>query len=155
MYGTEVPFDLIYADFSYVLLEPVTYFRDATVRYPGTQLLRTGSIFIDRMTEFLRWDDRGQAFAFWRKVLGWKAERLWTGFVFSFIVEPDLREALDVARQIYEMSDEAALRRRAEAWFPPLLKRMFVDSHAESVTNQKFWAYCNFRFGTLVSHCRC
>ena len=146
VYGTEVPFDLIYADFSYVLLEPVTYFREAAVRYPGTQLLRAGAMFIDKMTQFLRWDDRGQAFAFWRKVLGWKMEQLWTGFVFSFVVEPDLREALEVARQIYDMSDEAAIRRRAEAWFPPLLKRVFVDSHAEFVSDPEILSILQLPF---------
>jgi ATP-dependent helicase HepA len=140
VYGTHVPFDLIYEDFAYVLLEPVTYFRDAAVRYPGIQLLRIGSMFIDRMTQFIRWDDRGQAFAFWRKVPGWEGDELWSGFVFTLIIGPDLREASQIARQIYGLPDLSGLRRRAEAWFPQTLEQVFVDSHAEPVADPELLA---------------
>ena len=133
VYGTHVPFDLIYADFAYVLLDPVTYYRNAAVRYPGTQLLRVGSMFVDKMTQFVRWDDRGQAFAFWRNIRSWPQDRLWTGFVFSFVVGPDLRQAAQIAREIFNSSDLSAIRRRAEAWFPPFLRQVFVDSHAVPV----------------------
>ncbi len=137
VHATQVPFDLVYADFAHVLVEPVTYCRATAVRHPGTQLLRAGAIFIDKMTEFVRWDDRGQAFAFWRKVPTWGASRLWMGFVFHFIAEPNLVEARMVARELYDMSDEAALRRQAEAWFPPVIHRVFVDSHGEVMNDRE------------------
>ncbi|MFZ1976300.1 MAG: protein DpdE [Candidatus Acidiferrales bacterium] len=135
IHTTQVPFDFVYADFAHVLVESATYRRDTAVLHPGTQLLRAGAIFIDKMTEFVRWDDRGQAFAFWRKVPAWVAGRLWMGFVFHFIVEPDLREARAVAREMYDMSDAAALRRQAQGWLPPTIQKVIVDGHGDVVND--------------------
>lgn len=130
---TQAPLEMIFGECVSALGEPVTYNRAAALEAPRSQLLRTGAVFLDRMTDYVRWDDRGQVFAFWRRVPDWQAEQAWAGFAFTFIIEPDLCSAAEAARSIYGTAETEALRRRAEAWLPPVLKDVFVDIHGQPV----------------------
>src|SRR5690606_35271063 len=82
----------------------------------GATLLHPGSALIDTMDRFMRWDDRGSAFATWRvdpRLSG--SDISWTGFRFCFVIEPALESDLAVFRIL----DTHGLVRRAQGFLPP------------------------------------
>lgn len=82
----------------------------------GATLLRPGSGLIDTMERFVRWDDRGSAFATWRvdpRLSG--SDISWIGFRFCFVIEPALENDL----AIFRVLDTHGLVRRAQSFLPP------------------------------------
>ncbi len=92
-----------------------TWRRTVAMRRRAT-LLRPGSALIDTMERFMRWDDRGSAFATWRvdpRLSG--SDISWIGFRFCFVIEPALESDLAVFRTL----DTHGLARRAQGFLPP------------------------------------
>lgn len=112
---------------------PLTFRRQVAVTHPAVKLVRPGMPLVDRQQEYLSWDDRGTAFATWRRILAWKrgSVRNWRGFRLSFLVEADVAAA---EQQLSSRGDKFGVdrlsqeevaralpnvRRRADALFPP------------------------------------
>ena len=125
--NTLVPSDMVLSRFLRHVQHHGVYDREHSTR-EGLGLYRLGNGFIDNIAEYIRWDDRGTAFAIWRQHDGWPPEygREWVGFRFDVIVEADIAEALRTVEERGE--DVHALRRRADALFPPLYKTLFVGT---------------------------
>ena len=90
----------------------------------GATLLRPGSALIDAMERFMRWDDRGSAFATWRvdpRLSG--SDISWTGFRFCFVVEP----ALENDTAVFRTLDTYGLVRRAQSFLPPWTQVLHRD----------------------------
>ena len=83
-----------------------------------TTLFRIGDGFVDAMESYVRWDDRGQAFAFWRHEPTWNQSdaKEWTGFRFNYEVSADDRAAQNLLTK-YTIAGPAyrSLKRRAAA----------------------------------------
>lgn len=100
-----------------------TWRRTVAVRR-GATLLRPGSALIDTMERYMRWDDRGTAFATWRidpRLSG--SDISWIGFRFCFVVEPALENDLAVFRIL----DTHGLARRAQGFLPPWTQVLHRD----------------------------
>lgn len=70
---------------------PGFYDRSLAVQSRGGKLIRIGDPFFDILSDYLRWDDRGQTYAIWRHVPNWqKNSSEWLGFQMHYIVEGDI-----------------------------------------------------------------
>jgi ATP-dependent helicase HepA len=103
----------------------------------GVPIARVGHPFIDGLRQLMEFDERGRAYALWRKVDDFQARFPGTGseglfFRFDFLVEANL-EAVELLAQQRGLS-MAALARRAEEAFPPLYETVWVDIEGDAVT---------------------
>jgi ATP-dependent helicase HepA len=110
--------------------KPLTFERDIALRSLGTRLVRSGNPLVEALPRFLRYDDRGTAFATWRLDPSWSDTGFepWIGFKLSYVIELD---AEAVAGRLWKHPDPvqtAALQRRADLLFPPWVEVHFVDT---------------------------
>jgi len=128
---TIVPTDALLNRFLPHLRIPVTYKREVAISESGVEILRLGNGFITSVADYIEWDDRGRAFAFWRHHHSWPSEpgSEWVGFRFDFVVEADIKPAIR-CWQDTEV-DKRAVRRRGDSLFPPFSQTLFVTATGE------------------------
>jgi len=100
-------------------------------------LYRIGEGLIDALGSYIRWDDRGQAFAMWRHDQSWDAAEgmEWFGFQFNYSIQTDVEPAaLVLQAQNIENYNLKALQRRADALFIPTFETVFVDARSEQMS---------------------
>ena len=100
-------------------------------------LFRTGEGLIDALGAYVRWDDRGQAFAMWRHDESWDAAegKEWFGFQFNYSIQTDVQPAAQVLQaQNIENYNLKALQRRADALFLPIFETVYVDARSEQMS---------------------
>jgi ATP-dependent helicase HepA len=134
--STLVPSSLLIEFFAHSLSVPGTYNRSIASGRAGINLYRIGEQFTDALAHYVRWDDRGQAFAMWRHEPSWTAEEgsEWIGFRFNYVVEADLAGAnLVLAEHNLTEVGNQALTRRADALFPPFTETIYVDASMQEV----------------------
>ncbi|MFM2062337.1 MAG: hypothetical protein RLZZ507_2007 [Cyanobacteriota bacterium] len=107
-----------------------TYNRRIANQNTNIKLYRIGENFIDSFASYLRWDDRGQSFAFWRYVPSWSQteDQEWFGFQFNYIIETDLSQCTKNPSKL------PAIRRLTDGLFPPILKTIFIDARCEPMS---------------------
>lgn len=113
-----------------------SYNRRVAHQNSDVALYRIGEGLIDALGSYIRWDDRGQAFALWRHDESWDAEegKEWFGLQFNYSIQTDLQPAEQVLRdQNIENYNLKALQRRADALFIPVFETVFVDARNESM----------------------
>jgi ATP-dependent helicase HepA len=112
-----------------------TFDREVCALQPTAALLRIGDAFVDAVAAYLTWDDRGQAFAIWRHVPSWPAEpgAEWLGFRFNYVIEADVDAAGSVLAELFGTAALSAVRRRADAWFPPRISTTYIDGDGKPV----------------------
>lgn len=115
--------------------EPLTWRRRIAMRRSNVALLRPGMPLIDTLERFTRWDDRGSAFATWRKHVGWVGES-WMGFRICLIAEPQVSED-NLLRPDPRL---LAIARRAQQYFRPTHLMLHFDATGEPVTDPKLSA---------------
>lgn len=120
-----------------------TYSRDVATRLRSVRLFRPGEPFVDALMRHAKTNEQGRAFAFWRMEAGWDPGEgsEWTGFRFNYIIEANL----DRAGWVFEwagmaQADRIAFERQADAFFPPLMKSIYVDTDAEPVSDERLLA---------------
>ena len=136
---TLIPADDLIKYFMGYLNHPGTYQRRKALQHPDASLYRIGEGFIETLNNYIHWDDRGQAFALWRHDETWAAEEgmEWVGFRFDYIVEADLTLGSQVFQQYgANYVNQAALKRRMDAIFPPLVETIFLDTRMDVVDDQ-------------------
>lgn len=127
---TLVPSNDLVKYFKGYLNQPVTYNRRQVLQYPEATLYRIGEGFVETLKDYLNWDDRGQAFALWRQDETRSVEEgmEWIGFRFDYVVEADLTLADEIFQQHnWNYLNGAALKRRMDAIFPPVVETIFLD----------------------------
>lgn len=82
------------------------------------QLLRAGSPLLFALESLHQWDDRGRAFATWRRVANLEGERL--AFKLSYAVECRLPEGLSE-------DEEQSLRPRGDGYLAPWSEDLYLD----------------------------
>lgn len=115
---------------------PGTFDRQAALGCPGVNLYRVGDGFVDTMASYVRWDDRGQAFALWRVEPSWDVAEggEWLGFRFNYVVSANIAGARDIlARFGLPPSAGRALQRQADALLPPQIEVAFLDADGRPV----------------------
>lgn len=112
--------------FSSPLTWPLAFQRQ-TARHRNVGLARLGNPIVDCLQNYLNWDDRGMAFAFWRAVPFLKNGKVEVFFRFDFSVEVNtvaLQEGLPSHSGL-----AVALRRIADAAFPPIVRTLWLDEN--------------------------
>jgi len=114
-----------------------TYSREVACSGTNTAMLRIGHPFIDELTRYMLWDDRGKAFAMWRCVSGLAAEREGIYFQLDYVIEADLSPVLSVLAGFGAIDDvlRQTVTRRADAFFPPCRRVIFLDSELRPVSD--------------------
>lgn len=128
---TLIPADELSKHFAGVLEEFGTFNRRLANQKPGTKLYRIGEEFIDALSSYIQWDDRGQAFAMWRVEETWSQEegQEWFGFRFNYIIETNLSVNTN------ENINTKILQRRADGLFPPRIVSIFLDARDEAMSS--------------------
>jgi ATP-dependent helicase HepA len=103
--------------------------------------LRYGSEFVEAIKSFSDMDDRGRSYAMWRQVYDhFPSSEIKMCFRFDFLIETRLEEAIAVL-SLSEVSSEktgrAALTRRGDALFPPVVAQVWLDEEGDEL-NQEF-----------------
>lgn len=128
---TLVPANQLKSLFAKHIKDPGTYDRRIANQTAGVKLYRIGEGLIKILTSYVRWDDRGQAFALWRTDESWDATegKEWFGFRFDYVVETDLSAAKEIVKS-YGLDSRKlkSLKRRTDALFPPLIRTVFIDA---------------------------
>ena len=133
-YGTLVTSDDIDSRFAAFLDRSMAYNRLKAIKTSDIQLCRIGNGLIDELASYIRWDDRGQAFAMWRHEENWSPEdgMEWVGFRFDYVVETDL-SLVEGILQNWQNASIRAIMRRADALFPPAIRTIFLDTQTNTV----------------------
>ena len=112
----------------------VTFDR-RTAQLRNTRLARIGDPLIDSTEEHLRWDDRGICFAMWRYRPAIRLDvPAQTAFRFDMFAEADF-SAFSQLLSDWPEATEAALRRRADMAFPPIIGQLWLDSDLQRLTD--------------------
>jgi ATP-dependent helicase HepA len=137
---TLVPSDWLEHRLKQHLDHPGTFERAKALKNQGATLFRIGEGLIDTMAGYVRWDDRGQTFALWRKDLAWdaRAGAEWTGFRFNYVISTDLSATRRVLKAFgLPALAIRSLSRQADAFFPPLIEIVYLDSDGRTATDPK------------------
>lgn len=111
--------------------------RTVALRNPGLRLFRLGNPFMSGLENVIKIDERGQASAMLRLL---KTQEPVSYFGFDLLVEADLNSAV----KHLDGSGELALRRYADALFPPMLVRVWLRAGAdEFVRDPKILTWLN------------
>ncbi|SEH06415.1 protein DpdE [Candidatus Venteria ishoeyi] len=117
---------------------PVTYKRRIATKKADTSLLRSGNPLIDALEKFMRWEDRGTAFATWRINPDWIGQdTIWTGFRLCYLVQADVGQ---FEENFLAGESIAALQRRADGYLPPRMMTLHLDSELQEVTDDTMLA---------------
>jgi len=128
-----VAWDILRSSFRSVIDRPGTYFRRSAIGRPGSRLFRVGEPFIDALADYMRWDDRGQTFAFWRTTRAAVDDEAY--FRFDYVVEAATEDAEALLLTADASTDGWALRRRADSHLAPRLDTIWTDVEGVEVTD--------------------
>ena len=112
--------------------EPLTWRRRIAMNRPHVALLRPGMPLIDVLERYTRWDDRGSAFATWRKHSDWNGGGQ-MAFRICLIAEPGQAED----NLLRPDPRQLAIARRAQQYLPPTYVMLHVDTSGEPVGDPK------------------
>lgn len=107
----------------------LSFFRE-TARSRKVGLGRIGNPVLDALHRYLRWDDRGTCFAFWRTSALVESAEVKLFFRFDFVIEAGLRAVSALAKEHPKLSEDA-LRRRGDAAFPPITRTLWLNEDLE------------------------
>ncbi|MDB9314145.1 protein DpdE [Spirulina sp. CS-785/01] len=124
---TLVALDELKRHFAPFLDRPSTYNRRTANKHPKLHLLRLGDGLMDTLENYLRWDDRGQAFALWRHDTQWESApgAEWVGFRFDYRVTLEWEQFAELIPHGKHL---------IESCFSPRVETIFVDRQLQPVT---------------------
>lgn len=108
-------------------------FRRNSASQRGLRLLGPGDPFIDALWDFTEVDDRGRAYGLWRARPFWKHDEALFA-CFDVRIRPDITGAI-AATGLEPTLVEAALRRKAESYFPAMTERVWLTLAGRPVTH--------------------
>jgi ATP-dependent helicase HepA len=130
-----VAWDVLRRIFVPIVKRTGTYSRSAAVERPGARLFRIGEPLVDSLADYVRWDDRGQTFAFWRRSPDQADESLY--FRFDYVIEADTEPARRALEAQGGKFDRRALQRRADAFLPPRIVTLWSAVDGDQVEDAK------------------
>ncbi|MBD2194286.1 MULTISPECIES: protein DpdE [Calothrix] len=111
-----------------------TYNRRVANQNSQLKLFRVGEGLVDAICNYLKWDDRGHAFAIWRQDTSWNAsqQKEWFGFRCNYLVEANLKAVKQIlAEHQQDNSQFNSWKRWIEGFFPPIIESIFIDAGSE------------------------
>ena len=153
---TLVPLDDLRTRFASRVEQSGTYNRRIANQNSGVKIYRVGEEFTQALASYIRWDDRGQAFAMWRHDEAWDAGEgmEWVGFQFDYLIETDLEAAKRVMTLEQDRVNHRVLERRADALLPPRLETIFLDAQLTVVEDQEILNILQRPYKDKSAHCR-
>lgn len=113
---------------------PGCYDRELSTKLKKNRLFRIGDPFFDTLSDYLRWDDRGQTYAIWRKVPSWnKEDQDWLGFQLNYIVEGDTAPLNNLLSSRGEGDKTRHYKRLLDKYFEPTYISILLDYHGNIV----------------------
>jgi ATP-dependent helicase HepA len=106
---------------------PLTFQRDEALRRPDTELIHFGHPFLDAIVDYMRWEDRGQAFAMWRRLTRDEIAGSHPFLRFDLIIDVD-PAPLEGATPGWSDVQRAPLLRQAQGWLAPEYVTVYVDA---------------------------
>jgi ATP-dependent helicase HepA len=124
----KIPTDLAFSYLSEGLDKAVTRNRQTAINNPGVQLLRPGAEVIDNIADLLRVDAKGSTFATWRAYPAMNIDSIADTPVLriNYFVECNSDVIEESLLSEVDMSIIKAIRRRADAIFPPFTGTIHV-----------------------------
>jgi ATP-dependent helicase HepA len=126
-----VAWDVLRSNFRGVIDRPGSYFRRAAVARPDARLFRVGEPFIDALAGYMRWDDRGQTFAFWRAARDVVDDEVFLRF--DYLVDAATEGAENLVKAAGERLDRRAMQRRADGFLAPGLETIWTTLDGSEV----------------------
>jgi ATP-dependent helicase HepA len=123
--------DATHSHFSAPLTWPMGYNRE-TSRCRNVGLARLGNNFVDCLHRYLRWDDRGTSFAFWRYSDLVPESDVKIYFCFDFLVEVGDEEMLKLSSQ--SKAGVTEMKRRGDGVFAPVIRSIWLDKDFDIVS---------------------
>ena len=108
-------------------------FRRLTAASRELRLLGPGDPLVDALWSFTEEDDRGRAFATWRARSSWTDKPDLLALCFDLRIYPDIDHAVETLPWDEQETAEPAVRRRAEAYLPPVQDRVWVDPRGAEI----------------------
>ena len=109
-------------------------FRRSTAEQKRVALLRVGNPMLNALEQFVRQDDRGAAFAYWRYLPEFGESPSYF-FRFDFFIEATPPRADDAANTTDGNLNAAAFQRCADEAFPVQYRTVWLDSDLQLVSN--------------------
>ena len=111
-------------------------FRRQTACSKKVRVARLGEPFISAMMKYTRWDDRGISYAMWRHFPRAElSEDTNLFFRFDFLIEADIRDAVDALDDYDDITPES-VRLRGDRLFPPMMRTVWVDERGNAVDDE-------------------
>jgi ATP-dependent helicase HepA len=104
---------------------PFTFSRKRATQESDGQLLRPGGALLDWLRELADWDDRGRAFAVWRRVPDWHDPRVIVRICTTAALE-ECADSSSSSTHGFDAVGRASLRRLAGNWFTPWRGEWFM-----------------------------
>ncbi len=132
----------------------LTYLRSIATTVPGIRLVRPGMHLVDAVERFLRWDDRGIAFATWRVDPEWDSERWgrWLGFRLSYVVQAEASTIQRETTMLPDNIDEFAIQRRLDALLPPWTMLIDVGLDGSPINDDLLQRILKRGYSTVGGH---
>jgi ATP-dependent helicase HepA len=125
--------------------KPATVNRGTAVGHPELFFLRPGHPFVDHVRALSDWEDRGRAFAMWRRAPGIAIPRfIFRACVITGLELPRLVEHL--GQTDLDQPGQAALLRLVSGWFPPRIDEVFLDESGQEADTELV-RLCRGRYG--------
>jgi ATP-dependent helicase HepA len=113
-----------------------TFARWTALRHEDARLLRLGEPFYEAVQEFSAWDDRGRTFACWRYRPEYRGRDPEWAFRFDYVIEADPGPAAALLLKQGVHGTEQSLRRQLDAFLPPVLRTLWLDSGNRIVSDE-------------------
>ncbi|BAY20327.1 helicase domain-containing protein [Calothrix sp. NIES-2100] len=128
--NTLIPADDLSSNFAGILEDFGTFNREVANQQPAVKLFRIGEKFVEALSSYINWDDRGKAFAMWRVEETWDAGEgeEWYGFRFNFVIETNLTNNTETTPK------SKIFQRRVDGLFPPIVESVFIDARSQPMS---------------------
>ena len=126
--------DAQHEHFSPPLTWALTYERE-TSRCRNVGLARIGNNLVDSLHHYLRWDDRGTAFAFWRHSTLVPEADVQIYFCFDFLVEVGDEDMQELSSQS-DSFGVPEIKRRGDAAFAPVTRSIWLNEDFDIVDSE-------------------
>lgn len=113
---------------------PMSYNRE-TSRCRNVGLARIGNSLVDCLHRYLRWDDRGTAFAFWRHSESVPVGDVQTYFRFDFLIELGNGVGGELTKNSGSLG-AVELKRRGDSIFSPITRSIWLNEDFDVVTTE-------------------
>jgi ATP-dependent helicase HepA len=117
--------------------QPFTYKRQEALDSPGRALLRPGNPFVDNLIRYMEWEDRGQAWALWRRLPeGSFPPGEMAYFRFDVVADADPSHLAGATPNLTDL-ERRPLLRLMQGLLPPRFREVFVDARSRAVVRDE------------------